>query len=97
MQRIYRLLGPDREEYASSVPGTLGGNRRSLIYGRLDCASAIAALPKGYARHRVFFANEAAAIAAGYRPCARCLPERYDAWKAGRLNEATHPGMSRQP
>jgi methylphosphotriester-DNA--protein-cysteine methyltransferase len=34
-----------------------------------------------YARHRVFFADEATAIAAGYRPCARCLPGRYALWK----------------
>jgi methylphosphotriester-DNA--protein-cysteine methyltransferase len=32
-------------------------------------------------RHRVFFADEATAIAAGYRPCAVCLPERYALWK----------------
>jgi methylphosphotriester-DNA--protein-cysteine methyltransferase len=29
----------------------------------------------------VFFADEATAVAAGYRPCARCLPERYALWK----------------
>jgi methylphosphotriester-DNA--protein-cysteine methyltransferase len=33
----------------------------------------------------VFFADEATAVAAGYRPCAVCLPERYAAWKAGRV------------
>jgi methylphosphotriester-DNA--protein-cysteine methyltransferase len=33
-------------------------------------------------RHRVFFADEATAIAAGYRPCARCMPEAYRLWKA---------------
>jgi len=33
------------------------------LYGRLDCASALRALAKGgYARHRVFFADEGAAI-----------------------------------
>jgi methylphosphotriester-DNA--protein-cysteine methyltransferase len=34
-----------------------------------------------YVRHRVFFADEKTAIAAGYRPCARCLSEAYRAWK----------------
>jgi methylphosphotriester-DNA--protein-cysteine methyltransferase len=29
----------------------------------------------------VFFADEATAVAAGYRPCAVCMRERYDAWK----------------
>jgi len=28
----------------------------------------------------VFFADEATAVAAGYRPCARCLPGWYHAW-----------------
>ncbi|HEY2100575.1 MAG TPA: hypothetical protein VGH72_29215, partial [Pseudonocardia sp.] len=52
--------------------------------GRLDCRSALRALARGgYARHRVFFADEATAVAAGYRPCAVCLPARYRAWKAG--------------
>jgi hypothetical protein len=79
----WRLTAPDGSQYASAAPGELGGNRRLRIYGRLDCASARRALPKGYARHRVFFADEAAAIAAGYRPCGACLRERYRAWKAG--------------
>jgi methylphosphotriester-DNA--protein-cysteine methyltransferase len=30
----------------------------------------------------VFFADEATAIAAGYRPCASCMPDEYKAWKA---------------
>lgn len=36
-------------------------------------------------RKRVFFADEQTAIAAGYRPCAVCLPDRYRAWKAGQV------------
>ena len=60
----------------------LGGHRLTKIYGRLDCPSALRAIARGgYVRHRVFFADEAAAIGAGYRPCARCLPERYRDWK----------------
>jgi methylphosphotriester-DNA--protein-cysteine methyltransferase len=31
---------------------------------------------------RVFFADEQTAVAAGYRPCAACLPGVYAAWKA---------------
>ena len=53
------------------------------IYGRLDCPSALRALAKGgYAANRVFFADEATAVAAGYRPCAKCLPAEYVRWKA---------------
>lgn len=79
----YRLLGPDGKAYASAVPGTLGGHRRSKIYGRLDCPGALRALARGgpYATHRVFFADEDAAVAAGYRPCAVCLPEAYRRWR----------------
>jgi hypothetical protein len=86
----YRLLSATGEEILSSEPGTLGGNRRRRIYGRLDCRSAVGALATGYAKHRVFFADEATAIAAGYRPCGTCMREEYRAWveeslRAGRL------------
>jgi hypothetical protein len=56
----YRLLQPDGTLRESAEPGALGGNSTLKIYGRLDCARAIAALPLGYARHRVFFADEEA-------------------------------------
>ena len=79
----YRLLAADGSTYESEPPGTLGGNRSTRIYGRLDCRSAVAALPKGYAAHRVFFADEDAAVAAGYRPCHTCMPARYAEWKCG--------------
>jgi methylphosphotriester-DNA--protein-cysteine methyltransferase len=77
----FRLLGADGALFDSELPGTLGGNRRAKIYGRLDCPSAIRALARGYAERRVFFRDEATAIAAGYRPCAKCLPDRYREWK----------------
>jgi AraC family transcriptional regulator, regulatory protein of adaptative response / DNA-3-methyladenine glycosylase II len=79
----YTLLGADARPYRSAAPGTLGGHRRSKGYGRLDCPAALRWIAKGhYVRHRVFFADEATALAAGYRPCAVCLPDRYAAWKA---------------
>lgn len=80
----YRLVGADGRELPSAAPGLLGDNRRSRLYGRLDCPSAVRAVARGgpYAEHRVFFADEAAAVAAGYRPCTRCLPEQFAAWRA---------------
>jgi hypothetical protein len=79
---MYTLLGADGP-YRSVTPGTLGGYRRRRIYGRLDCPSALRAIARGgYVAHRVFFADEAAAIAAGYRPCGICLREKYREWKA---------------
>jgi methylphosphotriester-DNA--protein-cysteine methyltransferase len=81
----YRLVGPDGVEYLSEAKGTLGGHRRNRVYGRLDCPGAAWWIARGhYVKQRVFFADAATAIAAGYRPCARCLPEEYAAWRAER-------------
>jgi len=81
----WKLIGADGKPYVSATKGTLGGHRRSKIYGRLDCAGALRAIERGgpYPTHRVFFADEATAKAAGYRPCAGCMPDEYAAWKAG--------------
>ncbi|AIO30762.1 metal binding domain of Ada family protein [Burkholderia cenocepacia] len=79
----FSLVGRDGKPYDSVVPGTLGGHRRNRIYGRLDCRSALQAIARGgYVEYRVFFRDEETAVAAGYRPCAVCLPEKYAAWKA---------------
>jgi methylphosphotriester-DNA--protein-cysteine methyltransferase len=75
---MYVLLGADGRPYPSTTPGQFGGYRRARIYGRLDCPSALRAIAAGgYVKHRVFFADEATAKAAGYRPCAVCLPDAY--------------------
>ena len=80
---MYTLLGADGRPAESASPGTLGGHRRSRVYGRLDCPSALRAIARGgYIRHRVFFADEPTALAAGYRPCADCLPANYRHWKS---------------
>jgi methylphosphotriester-DNA--protein-cysteine methyltransferase len=82
-EKTYRLIGADGRPYESRTKGTLGGHRRSKIYGRLDCPGALRVLARGntYQKSRVFFADEAAAIAAGYRPCAVCLRDAYRVWK----------------
>jgi AraC family transcriptional regulator of adaptative response / DNA-3-methyladenine glycosylase II len=75
--REYRLIGQDGREFRSLVPGTLGGHRRTKVYGRLDCPGALRWIERGhYVSHRVFFADEPTAVAAGHRPCSRCLPGR---------------------
>jgi len=87
----YTLLGPDGRPRSSASPGTFGGHRRGRVYGRLDCPAALRAIARGgYVRDRVFFPDERTAVAAGYRPCAVCLPERYARWKAAR------PGAGRR-
>ena len=91
-RRTWTLLGADGRPYASERRGTLGGYRRARIYGRLDCPSALRALARGsYASQRVFFADEATAIAAGYRPCSVCLPAAYARWKLTRAAPAAPP------
>jgi Metal binding domain of Ada len=80
--KSYQLVGPDRRTYSSPLPGTFGGHRGSKIYGRLDCPAALRAIARGgYVKHRVFFADEQAAIAAGFRPCGACMPQQHHAWK----------------
>lgn len=77
---MYKLLGPDGAQYLSEAPGTLGGNKKLKIYGRLDCPSALSAIrrfPGSYEEGRVFFADERTALAAGYRPCGNCLRKKF--------------------
>ena len=88
--KMYKLLGADGTIYESETPGTLGGNGKLKIYGRLDCPSALSTIrrfPGSYEKSRVFFADEATALAAGYRPCGNCMRAQYreymaDAYKA---------------
>jgi len=76
------LTGGDGKTYDSRRPGALGGHRGTRIYGRLDCPAALRAIARGgYVRQRVFFLDERTARAAGYRPCAICMPEKYRTWK----------------
>ncbi len=80
--QLYKLLDENGNEYLSRTKGTLGGHKRGKIYGRLDCPTALRYIAKGqYVEHRVFFADEQTAICAGYRPCARCMPQEYKRWK----------------
>ncbi|MCF0057011.1 Ada metal-binding domain-containing protein [Dyadobacter sp. CY356] len=60
---------------------TLGGYKKAKIYGTLHCLSG----KRMKIENRVFFKNEQQAIAAGYRPCAHCLPEKYRFWKSTRI------------
>lgn len=93
MSGQWTLTGPDGRPYSGELPGTLGGHRRSAVYGRLDCPSAQQALARGgYARHRVFFLDERIARMAGHRPCAVCPPAQYAAWKPGTTTDNKNAG-----
>ena len=95
-RRMYRLLDESGCEIISEVPGTLGGYRVKKVYGRLDCWAAVAALPN-YSKSRVFFLDEATAIAAGYRPCAKCMKNRYNEWNKGGIIGSTEYPWFRLP
>jgi methylphosphotriester-DNA--protein-cysteine methyltransferase len=58
------------------------------VYSPLDCPAALRVIARGgYAKDRVFFADEETAIAAGYRPCGTCCKGRYIARKARQNTE----------
>lgn len=85
LDRTYTLIGRDGKPHLGRAPGKFDGHRGSKIYGRLDCRIALQAIARGgYVEHRVFFMDELTAVAAGYRPCAVCLSEEYEAWRRSR-------------
>jgi hypothetical protein len=93
--KTYTLIGADGQPYRSPTKGTIGGHRRSKIFGRLDCPSALRAIKRGgYVRHRVFFADPATATKAGYRPCAVCQPDAYQEWNDSRRAEESAPSAT---
>ncbi|MEO8413348.1 MAG: Ada metal-binding domain-containing protein [Ginsengibacter sp.] len=57
---------------------SFGGNERLKIYGSLNCSSG----RRMKKANRVFFASEKEAVTQGYRPCGRCMHEKYGQWKA---------------
>lgn len=78
INKLYKLLDENGNEYLSEEKGELGGNRKLKIYGRLDCPSALRYIAKGqYVKNRVFFKDEETAISAGYRPCGICMRKKY--------------------
>jgi len=80
--KTFTLVGSNGKPYSSLSRGTFGGHRGRKLYGRLDCRAALQAIARGgYVKHRVFFADEATAIANGYRPCGVCMRKEYAAWK----------------
>lgn len=56
---------------------TFAGNKTLKIYGTLHCRSG----KRMKKENRLFFSNEAEAIALGYRPCGHCMKVAYTVWK----------------
>ena len=57
---------------------TYGGSMTMKTYGLLRCKAG----KRGLKKNRVFFRDEAEALAAGYRPCGCCQWGKYKLWKA---------------
>lgn len=95
MEHVWKLIGADGKPYDSDTPGSFGGHRRDKIYGRLTYRAALRSIERGgYVKHRVFFKDEETAVAAGYRPCAVCMPKEYACWKAARQAGASAPATA---
>ncbi len=87
MRKDWKLLDASGKPCVSVAPGQFGGHRRSRIFGRMDCRAALRAIERGgYIKYRVFFADAQTAQAAGYRPCAVCMPREYAVWKVRHRN-----------
>jgi methylphosphotriester-DNA--protein-cysteine methyltransferase len=83
VSKLYTLRDRHDRPYRSPEKGLLGGHARTKVYGTMDCPVALSLLRRGFVpRHRVFFADEETAIAAGYRPCGACMRHRYAEWKS---------------
>jgi len=88
VSKLYTLLDRQGEPYQSPQKGLLGGHRRTKVYGTMDCPVALSLLRRGFEpKHRVFFADEETAIAAGFRPCGACMRARYREWRARQVDE----------
>lgn len=83
-KKRYALLHADSAPYLSDEEGALGRNGRARTYDGLDRSVASSALEHGetYAKVRVSFKDEAMVIAAGHRPCGRCMEATYGRWRA---------------
>lgn len=76
---ISHLLIDKASLRASLVNGEIkyAGNLPLKIYGTLHCTSG----KRMKKKNRVFFKSETEALEVGFRPCGRCLPDKYRHWK----------------
>jgi len=78
------VTGADGRQFASRLPGQVGWHVAVASMDVLIAVRHCRRLPVGgYVRQRVFFVHEEDARAAGYRPCAVCMPAAYAVWKNG--------------
>ena len=76
--KVYKFLGVDEITYESNEPDMFDGHKKLIIYGPLDCLSALPYIEKVQnVIQRVFFNDEETAIESCFRPCAKCMPDEY--------------------
>src|SRR2546426_4994554 len=67
---------------------------RSTLFPYTTLFRSLRAIARGGYVKKGFFADEQTAIAAGYRPCAACLPDTHARWKARRDRKSTRLNSS---
>ena len=84
--RRWTLLGSDGTALFERHPGTLGGHRsrRKSTDGSTAAPRWQAIARGGYVRNACSSPMNSTAVAAGYRPCAVCMPAEYARWKSRR-------------
>jgi hypothetical protein len=84
-------------ERPRATQGTVGGDGKQRVHGTLPCGAARSAIRRwgeAYTRTRVFVADEATAIAAGFRPRGNCMRKQYAKWKARQQDGSTRSGRA---
>jgi hypothetical protein len=71
--KLYKLLRRGKQ-IVTLLPGQYAGNKKTKIFGRLDCESGKLTSKED----RVFFSTWKNAIRSGYRSCEKCKPNQMD-------------------
>jgi len=81
--KVYQNLSPIEFKRLMRA-GTIrfAGNRKLKIYGQLRCASG----KRMKKSNQVFFSSVEEAVSLGFRPCGRCMHQRYIEWRAMHTN-----------
>lgn len=93
--KTHTLIGADGKPHVSAEKGILGGRRGTKIFGRLDCPAALRAhCPRQVRQPPSLLRRLGNSHPSRYRPCAVCMPDAYQTWKA---RQANTPSTTRPP
>ena len=78
----YKLTDGEGKEYLSYEQGSFCGNRRTKIFGKLDCSYENNWFTNLFVYDdKVYFASVEDALSAGFKPCRFCMPNEYEEYK----------------